>query len=223
MTNHINTSSLSGRRRNPVWSSYEAPAQKKIRKINAWDTLTSGKWTTYVQTASPPTLPSISTSVPPVGAKVYNLRNRTVIVEQPVVIINRETDVEIPEGPETAARTMPYVRKSDRIEEVPSLSPASSSSEIELHLSAPPPINPPLDKEPVLEVQSDSSEASSGILQAATPFLPPLDPDLVYIPCTPEESLRALERFSNNSSVCSLSSVSSEIDSDFVPETPPHS
>lgn len=224
MANNINTSSLSLRRRIPVWSSYEAPAPKKTRKINAWDTVTSNKWTTYVQPASTPTLPSVSTNVPPVGAKVYNLRNRTVVIEQPAVIINGETDVEIPEGPETAARTLSYVRKSERLDEegVPSLSPSSSSAEIEVNLPAPPAINLPMDKEPVAEAQSDSSESSScGIQQAPEPFLPPLDPELVYVPCSPEESLKALERCSNHSSARSLSSASSEIDSDWVPETPP--
>ncbi|HEY5234981.1 MAG TPA: hypothetical protein VIJ14_02285, partial [Rhabdochlamydiaceae bacterium] len=153
MANNITSNSLSSRRRNQVWTSYEAPPPKKSRKINDWQTVTADQWTTYVK---PLTSSSVSTDLPPVAAKVYNLRSRVVIVRQPPVSITGETESKIPEGPETAARTVPYVRNSKRLydlEEVQPLSSDSSSSEIELNLLAPPPVLPPLDKEPLEEVQ----------------------------------------------------------------------
>ena len=215
MANSINLSSLSSRRRSPIdMSSYEVPLSKKQRKMDKIQSSTSThimvKWANFIQpyeTQKTTLSPSVSSNLPPVAAKVYKLRSRTISVERPPDLVQEETgpkviqgemESKVPDVPETAARTVPYVRDSKCLYDF---------------------------EEIIEEVQPLPLETLSSAV-ASPVFFPPLDEEVIFVPCSPEESLRDLKRLTKQNSVGSSSSFSSPIVSEdeiLVPETPPQS
>ncbi|HUD01526.1 MAG TPA: hypothetical protein VMR37_04315 [Rhabdochlamydiaceae bacterium] len=170
-----------------------------------------------------PTLSAaVSATPPPIASRVYNLRSRS-NAKPPVSpqtvqcsdvhdggsqIIIGETESKIPgRNSGSAARTVPYTRKSTNIQESESESVASG----EIPAAQAPPLAP----------KKEEVQPSSALKEFV---FPPLPEEVAYVPLSPEEDiLKDWEEYSSHISSSSKNSVEDLENELFVPETPPQS